>query len=205
MALSAPPPSAPNPPASRATARPLLRASVAGVALTGLAALAGSGVAGPQDQQPGAPATLSQAQPAAPAAAPPAAATPAPAPALAPRVIMVIRHGEKPAKGHSLTARGWSRARVLPTLFAAPVDAGAPDSLPAPKVIYAAGATDAGTGQRTRETVSSLSSRLNVPVNTAYGKGQEASLVRQAVAQSENGPVLICWQHGEIPAIASAL
>lgn len=122
---------------------------------------------------------------------------------------MVIRHGEKPAKGHSLTARGWTRARVLPTLFV-PLDASAPsasatDRLPAPKVIYAASATDAGTGQRTRETVSSLSSQLGVPVNTTYGKGQEASLVRQATTQAENGPVLICWQHGEIPAIASAL
>jgi hypothetical protein len=117
---------------------------------------------------------------------------------------MVIRHGEKPAKGHSLTARGWSRAHALPSLFA-PLDGGTRDGLPAPKVIYAASATNAGTGQRTRETVSSLSSRLNVPVNTAYGKGQEASLVRQATAQAQNGPVLICWQHGEIPAIASAL
>ena len=117
---------------------------------------------------------------------------------------MVIRHGEKPAKGHSLTARGWSRALGLATLFAPP-DGGMRDGLPAPKVIYAASATDAGTGQRTRETVSSLSSRLNVPVNTAYGKGQEASLVRQVTAQADSGPVLICWQHGEIPAIASAL
>jgi hypothetical protein len=116
---------------------------------------------------------------------------------------MVIRHGEKPAKGHSLTARGWSRARALATLFT-PLDGGTREALPAPRVIYAASATDAGTGQRTRETVSSLSSRLNVPVNTAFGKGQEASLVRQATAQAANGPVLICWQHGEIPAIAEA-
>ena len=117
---------------------------------------------------------------------------------------MVIRHGEKPAKGHSLTARGWSRAQALPALFTSP-DAGVRDGLSVPKVIYAASPTGGGTGQRTRETVSSLSSRLNVPVNTAYGKGQEASLVRQATAQAATGPVLICWQHGEIPAIASAL
>jgi len=137
-------------------------------------------------------------------AAPQPVAAPAPAPAFVPRVIMVIRHGEKPAKGHSLTARGWSRAHVLPTLFTVP-DGGAPEVLPVPKVIYAASATSGGTGQRTRETVSSLSNRLNVPVNTAYGKGQESSLVRQAMAQAAHGPVLICWQHGEIPTIARAL
>jgi hypothetical protein len=74
-----------------------------------------------------------------------------------------------------------------------------------PRAIFAAGATSAGRGQRTRETVSPLASRLGVPVNTSFGKGQEAALARSAMAKSQNGPVLIAWQHGEIPAIAKAL
>jgi hypothetical protein len=171
------------------------------------------------------PAVLPAATPAAVAGQPAAARLVAvprlldPAPAAAPaRVIMIIRHGEKPgdtpgrgiaASGrpdkHSLTPRGWSRARSLTTLFTADPAADTAH-LPAPGAIYAAGATGGGTGQRTRETVGPLSSRLNVPVNTVYGKGQESALVRTAIAQAERGkPVLICWQHGEIPAIASKL
>jgi hypothetical protein len=132
-------------------------------------------------------------------------------------MIMIIRHGEKPGDtpgegidpsgkpdDHSLTARGWTRARSLPQLFAP--TAGSPKpGLAQPKTIFAASSTGAGTGQRTRETVSPLSSRLGVPVNTSYGKGQEAALVKAATVQSQKGPVLVSWQHGEIPAIASAL
>lgn len=118
------------------------------------------------------------------------------------RVIMIIRHGEKPGKGggHGLTAAGWARAQGLTSVFG-----GSRAGFAAPRAIFAAGATSAGRGQRTRETVSPLSRKLGVPVNTAFGKGQEAALARAATAKSANGPVLISWQHGEIPAIAKAL
>ena len=39
-------------------------------------------------------------------------------------------------------------------------------------------------------------------MNTDYGKGDEKALVENVIAQS--GPVLICWQHGELPDIAAA-
>ena len=34
------------------------------------------------------------------------------------------------------------------------------------------------------------------------GKGDETALVKHVISQP--GPTLICWQHGEIPAIAAA-
>jgi hypothetical protein len=71
-----------------------------------------------------------------------------------------------------------------------------------PKLIYAAAPTDDGDGTRTRETVRALAERLGVPVNTSFGKGDEAALAHRVAA--EDVPVLICWQHGEIPAIADA-
>ncbi|MDQ2708089.1 MAG: hypothetical protein M3Z25_10830 [Actinomycetota bacterium] len=37
-------------------------------------------------------------------------------------------------------------------------------------------------------------------IDTSFGKGDEAALARQAAAAAEKGPVLVCWQHGEIPA-----
>jgi broad specificity phosphatase PhoE len=97
---------------------------------------------------------------------------------------MVIRHGEKPSSSDhgmdaqgkkddsSLTATGWQRAEKLADLFdptSGPLRAG----LARPAAIYAAGATDDGEGQRTRETVEPLARRLGVTVNTDYGKGDE--------------------------------
>ena len=130
-------------------------------------------------------------------------------------VVMIIRHGEKPDKSNgltgydengkednsSLTEEGWNRARSLTDVFAP--SQGAPRAgLATPKAIFAAGANSDGEGERTRETVSPLAKKLNLPVNTDFGKGDESSLVARALSQP--GPTLICWQHGEIPAIVEA-
>src|SRR5205823_5467594 len=128
-------------------------------------------------------------------------------------VIVIIRHGEKPdgssagidASGHpdssSLTMLGWTRARRLADVFAPAQGAPRPGVF-RPKAIYAAGANDNGEGERTRETVAPLAQRLGITVNTSYGKGDEDALVAEAA--SRPGPTLICWQHGEIPAIIQA-
>ena len=130
-------------------------------------------------------------------------------------VVMVIRHGEKPAKSdssggidltghpdtHSLTTQGWTRAAALVELFATE-DTGQA-RLPRPTVIYASGAgTGDGQGTRPRETVGPLAAALNIPVDTSFSRGQEAALARQAATQP--GPTLICWQHESIPGIGAA-
>ncbi|MDQ2710250.1 MAG: hypothetical protein M3Z25_22660, partial [Actinomycetota bacterium] len=153
-----------------------------------------------------------------PPAALPAAAQPpaAPRPTAGPsKVIMVIRHGEKPPTKsgagidlngqpdtHSLTESGWTRAVYLVDLFA-PLSGSSPAGLSRPRTIYAAGVSAEGEGTRTRQTVGPLAAELGIPVNDKFGKGNETELVAQAAAQP--GPTLICWQHGEIPAIAAAL
>jgi hypothetical protein len=58
-------------------------------------------------------------------------------------------------------------------------------------------------GLRTRETVAALAARLGIPVNTQFSKGDETELAREVAGRAT--PTLICWQHGEIPAIAAAL
>jgi hypothetical protein len=129
-------------------------------------------------------------------------------------LIMVIRHGEKPDKTrasvagiglsgradpHSLTLRGWTRADYLVGLFI-----GSNPALPSPRVIYASGqGSGNGEGTRPRETVGPLAAALDIPVNDTFSRGQETALAAHAARQS--GPVLICWQHQSIPAIAAAL
>jgi broad specificity phosphatase PhoE len=128
-------------------------------------------------------------------------------------VVMVIRHGEKPdgsdpgvdAQGKkddsSLTAVGWQRAEALADLFD-PTSGPLRPGLARPTAIYASGANDDGEGKRPRETVAPLAQRLGITVNTDYGKGDEKALVENATGRP--GPVLICWQHGELPDIAAA-
>lgn len=144
-------------------------------------------------------------------------ATPAAAPTsvtATPRtVVMIIRHGEKPdgsepgvdATGDeddsSLTTVGWERAHRLVGLFD-PAQGDPQRGLARPTTIYAAGATDGGEGQRTRETVAPLADALGVPVSTDYGRGEERKLVKDVTAQP--GVTLISWQHGGITDIAEA-
>jgi hypothetical protein len=90
-------------------------------------------------------------------------------------LVMVIRHGEKPdgsdpgvdAAGNeddsSLTEVGWNRAHRLVDLFD-PAQGAPRPGLARPEVIYAAGATDDGEGQRTRETVEPLADTLGIEV-----------------------------------------
>ena len=126
---------------------------------------------------------------------------------------MIIRHAEKPdgtapgldATGNeddsSLTAVGWERAHALVGLFD-PAEGDPRPGLARPQTIYAAGVTDEGEGQRTRETVAPLADALGLPVNTEYGKGEEKKLMKDVLELS--GTTLISWQHSEIPAIADA-
>jgi broad specificity phosphatase PhoE len=132
------------------------------------------------------------------------------------KVIMVIRHGEKPSKAQvpfgvnlagqpdtrSLTEQGWVRAASLVELFV-PRPGSGRVALPRPSTIYASGEGDGGVeGNRPRQTVRPLAMALRVPVDTSFSRGDEARLVAHAASQP--GPTLICWQHGQIPTMAAA-
>jgi hypothetical protein len=129
-------------------------------------------------------------------------------------LVMIIRHGEKPdgssrgidmngkpAGERSLTQTGWDRARALVEVFA-PLNGAVRPGLARPRLIYAAGATEGSSGERSRETVTPLAQRLGIPVNSAFGKGGEYALASEIT--SLPGPTLICWQHSEIPTITEA-
>ena len=171
----------------------MLRLCTVAAALTASALLAGCGT-----------------EPAANGAATVPVTVVAPPPPAEHDVVMIIRHGEKPdgttpgidengdEDDSSLTTVGWERAHALVDLFDPPHGT-PPSPLARPDRIYAAGVTDDGEGQRTRETVTPLADALGVPVDTELGRGDEKKLVTDVLAQS--GSTLISWQHGGIPEI----
>ncbi|MDX8437746.1 hypothetical protein RFN25_30550 [Mesorhizobium abyssinicae] len=132
------------------------------------------------------------------------------------KLIMIIRHAEKPLPGNpalgvdefgqeddkSLTVRGWQRAGALASLFFSP-----PASLRVPKAIVASGVIKKdGTGSRSRrplQTVTPLAQRLLIEPDTRNSKGQESEAAEDIIKQS--APVLVCWQHESIPALARSI
>ncbi len=204
-------------PSPTRTAKPRRRPSRGTVALVAAAALAvATAVVGYASQyRPvvGPPAAIAPWAPAPSVSGGPGAGTSGPAIGT---VIMIIRHGEKPDDSSplpgvsvtgveddsSLTQIGWNRANALVNIFD-PAQGPIRPGLARPAAIFAAGANEDGEGKRTRETIGPLAHKLGIQMDISYGKGDEESLI--AAATSRPGPTLICWQHGEIPAIAAAL
>lgn len=131
--------------------------------------------------------------------------------------IMVIRHGEKPAKKppphgvdpdgdhdkQSLTTVGWQRAGALATLFAPSRGPLQSPELATPQLVYASGTGKGSDSERPMETITPTAAKLGLTPNTDFLKGQEQAMVESALAQT--GIVLICWEHKAIPGIANQI
>jgi hypothetical protein len=136
-----------------------------------------------------------------------------------PEVIYIIRHGEKPQdlapkhpeahsgvdfrgkqNEHSLLPRGWQRSGALAALFHPSRGLRVPRTLISPSYGHGARTAD----HRTFQTIRGLSDRIGVEITADFAKGQEPELAA-AVLGSGADTVLICWEHGHIPALASAL
>jgi hypothetical protein len=135
----------------------------------------------------------------------------------APRVVYVMRHGEKPPdtpppdgvddqgvqNEHSLITLGWQRSGALATLFApflGPLRAG----IVAPTELIAPSYPKHESKERTHQTLSAISARLDVAVTAPYAEGSETEL-GQWLAAATTGVTLVCWEHHAIPAIAAAI
>lgn len=137
-----------------------------------------------------------------------------------PRVIYLIRHGEKPDEQarkhrgvdfhgheneHSLLPRGWQRSGALAALFdphLGPLRPGldVPELLVSPSY----GGKKDNASHRTHQTISGISERLGIDIAADFAKGQEPHLA-DALLKRGPGPVLVCWDHAHIPDIAAAL
>jgi broad specificity phosphatase PhoE len=131
--------------------------------------------------------------------------------------IMIIRHAEKPLDGHpergvdidgvhahhELTVRGWQRAGALVRFFAPLGGAEPPALIARPRTLFATAVTPESPSHRPKHTLVPLAEALGVPVDTGHLSGEEPAVARAALAAAQ--PVLICWRHGYIPALAKAI
>jgi hypothetical protein len=131
--------------------------------------------------------------------------------------IMIIRHGEKPAASgspfgvaidgsqdsESLIVQGWQRAGALTTLFAPSRGPVQSPELATPQFLYASGIAKHSSSKRPQETITPLQQKISVAIDTGFLKGDEAAMADDAASQ--NGIVLICWEHEAIPAIANQI
>jgi hypothetical protein len=150
---------------------------------------------------------------------------------MAPQLIYVIRHAEKPpdsppgaknaaAAGvggphgvdfsgrvdqHSLTPRGWQRSGALAVLFTRPPQVRMP-TLAVPDRLLAPdyGGGAATTEHRTYQTLLGLSDPATRPIISDFPLGGEAQLAKVVLADTADA-VLICWEHKNIPRITGAI
>jgi hypothetical protein len=124
------------------------------------------------------------------------------------RKIFLIRHAEKPTgtgigvlesgeqDDKSLSVRGWQRAGALAVYFG---DAKRDGVIEAPRFLFASHSSSA----RPEKTLVPLAEKLGVNINLTFGKGDEDQLVKAAIECE--GPVLICWQHDYMVAVADRI
>lgn len=138
--------------------------------------------------------------------------------------IMIIRHAEKPYTNkdgkqylgvtpsgkddkEALIVQGWQRAGALAVLFSPFNNALQNNELITPQLLYASvpgkDKTDDSKSKRPVETITPLSQLLQLPINQNFGAKEYTAMA--ADVQQQTVPVLIAWQHQDIPAIANSI
>lgn len=111
----------------------------------------------------------------------------------------VSLEGEKDEE--SLTVQGWLRAGALACFLAPTFGSLQNTSLGKPQSIYASRFQKGKGSKRSKQTVTPLSRKLGLSVNTHFSRDDEENLVKEVLTQK--GVVLICWQHEKLPCIAN--
>jgi hypothetical protein len=130
--------------------------------------------------------------------------------------LMLIRHAEKPAAderavnrqgaedGQSLSVTGWMRAGALVSLFAPADGRDHRPLLPQPRHLVAARPTTQRPSTRPRDTLLPLAEALGLSIDEQWSAEDPHPAVAAALRRLE-GPVLVCWRHEDLPALAVEL
>jgi hypothetical protein len=115
-------------------------------------------------------------------------------------VILIIRHAEDAGTGHGLSARGAERAEAYKNYF----QKFAVDSKPRkPEAVLVA--ADTKQSHRPRLTVEPFSKAAKLTIDSRFGNKQPSDLAAELRANHQGKVTLVCWHHGQIPALLRAL
>jgi broad specificity phosphatase PhoE len=115
-------------------------------------------------------------------------------------VILIIRHAENPANGHGLSPRGEERAKAYKNYF---LNFTVDSKRQEPNAIVVA--ADSKHSHRPRLTVQPFAKAANLPIDNRFANKQPAGLAAELRANYQGKTVLVCWHHGQIPALLRAL
>ncbi len=114
-------------------------------------------------------------------------------------VVLIIRHAEDADSGHGISSNGRGRAEAYKNYF---LNFTVDSKRLEPNVVLAA--KDSKKSHRPRLTVEPFAKAANLKVNTQFGNNQSNELVAKLRANDPGKVVLICWRHGNIPALLRA-
>ena len=114
--------------------------------------------------------------------------------------VLIIRHAEDAGSGHGLSPRGQERAEAYKNYFqnfTVESKRRKPDA-----VLVAA---DSKQSHRPRLTVEPFAKAAKLPIDSRFGNKQPTDLADGLRANHQGKVLLICWHHGQIPALLRAL
>ena len=114
--------------------------------------------------------------------------------------VLIIRHAEDAGSGHGLSPRGQERAEAYKNYFqnfTVESKRRKPDA-----VLVAA---DSKQSHRPRLTVEPFAKAAKLPIDSRFGNKQPTDLADELRANHQGKVLLICWHHGQIPALLRAL
>jgi phosphohistidine phosphatase SixA len=119
-----------------------------------------------------------------------------------PKLIMIIRHAEKPdetdgVKDPNLSKQGYARADALAKVI--------PDHFPKPDFLIATRKSKGSN--RPVETITPLSKALDEEISSTFKDEEYAAVAKEVLTDPkyDGKTVLIAWHHGKIPELAKAL
>ncbi len=115
-------------------------------------------------------------------------------------VILIVRHAEKAKKGDGLSKAGEKRAKAYVDYFSNFTLGSTPL-----KVDYLFSTADSKESCRTRLTLEPFSRAVGLPIDSRFQYTDVQGLAGAIQAKPPGKHYLVCWHHGEIPQLVSAL
>ena len=115
-------------------------------------------------------------------------------------VVLIIRHAEDADSGHGISPLGEKRAEAYKNYF---LNLAVDSRRLEPAVVFAA--EDSKKSHRPRLTVEPFTKAAKLKIDTRFGNEQSAELAADLRANQQGKVILICWRHGNIPALLRAL